>query len=538
MRDPDQEYLCPICDCVLRSPHLTDCCGQHFCEKCLNDWFWQKGRAICPHCRNTRFNHIRYLPLKRKIDGFRVFCSNKGQGCQVVSTVGELSSHLGECPYSRVPCDKCRRSIMRQYLDIHRLHECPKRVMNCVYCGVAGEHAVIASEQHQARCPDYPVGCPRKCESGQEVKRKDLKSHADVCPLEPVRCKDCKCNLLRVELGHHAKNQCEFRLIHCPHCNRQGTYKAITPHTKICDEAPVECPNKCGQDLKRKQLVDGTHSEVCPLQPLTCAKCMADLVRKELVSHNQSCPKRIVPCGYCHQGIPYDELQVHVKEVCGEYPEGCPKKCNKDAEQLKRKDLIMHAEICPLEPVMCPYYEVGCETEVVRKELSSHMESYTTQHLAKVTEAHEKQSIMLKKQRAELMEAREENAKLRVDHDTTTAMMNSLSFEVNWPSVKEKLSKQSYRCLKTIVEPKLVGKKDVLAFSIPTNSHMWTSPPFFIAGHKMQITVKSSLVTLYLLKGENDSKLKWPIEEPYNIAFDFEIKKPVSHSKPHPGHYF
>ena len=547
MSEPDQEYLCSICHGVLRDPHATECCGQHFCEKCLNEWFRQEGRTICPHCRRTRFNHIRYLPLKRKIDGFGVFCSNKGQGCQVVSTVGELSSHLGNCPYSRVPCDKCRWFILRKYLNFHSLQECPKRVVNCVYCGVAGEHAVIASEQHQARCPDYPVGCPRKCETGQEVKRKDLKSHADVCPLEPVRCKDCKSNLLRVELGHHARNECEFRLVHCPHCNRQGTYKAITPHTKICDEAPVECPNKCGQDLKRKQLVDGTHSQVCLLQPLICAKCMVCLVRKELISHNQSyCPKRIMSCGYCHQGIPHDEMQLHVQEVCGEYPVGCPRKCNKSSEELKRKDQIRHAEICPLEPVQCPYYEVGCDTEVIRKELSSHMESYMTQHLAKVTEAHEKQSHKLKKQTADLSDARKQNAKLREDRGKSIASLNkmksSLSFEVNWlkkhnPSGKFKLS---YRCLKAIADPKLMpdDQNDALAFRVPPISHSWTSPPFYLfsAGHKMKISfiakAQTIVASLYLLKRENDSELKWPIEEQFKIKLKVDGKPKQKKSSP------
>ena len=527
--DPDQEYLCSICHCILRDPHLTDCCGQHFCERCLNEWFRQEGRAICPHCRNTRFNHIRDLPLKRKIDGFRVFCSNKGQGCQDVSTVGELSSHLGECQYSCVTCGQCLRNVLRKYLSFHLQHECPKRVVNCWHCGTAGEYDFITSERHQVECPDYPVGCPRKCENSQRVRRKELKSHADVCPLEPVRCRDCKCDLLRRQLAHHSENECQYRLVRCPYCNRQGTYKDFTPHIKICEEAPVDCPNKCGQDLKRKQLACH-RQQICPLEPTVCGMCRADLVRREMFSHCQSyCPKRIVPCGYCYQGIPHDEMQLHVQEVCGEYPVGCPRKCNKGAEQLKRKNLARHAEICPIEPVKCPYYEVGCETEVIRQELSFHMTSYTAQHLAKLTEAHEKQSDELKRTRQLYVKLRDEYAKStsRLHYITS-----SLSLEANWIKMQNPCGEfaQSYRCLKSIVDPKLVDDGDALAFRVPSISHSWTSPPFYLlSGYKLQITFslrfEGIVASLELLKGENDGQLKWPIEEEYNIVLKVTVER-------------
>ena len=29
-------FICQICTKVLREPHLAVCCGQHFCESCLN----------------------------------------------------------------------------------------------------------------------------------------------------------------------------------------------------------------------------------------------------------------------------------------------------------------------------------------------------------------------------------------------------------------------------------------------------------------------------------------------------------------------
>ena len=39
VKDPPDDYLCMICVKVLNEPHLTDCCGQHFCQVCLEQWF-------------------------------------------------------------------------------------------------------------------------------------------------------------------------------------------------------------------------------------------------------------------------------------------------------------------------------------------------------------------------------------------------------------------------------------------------------------------------------------------------------------------
>ena len=42
---PD-DYQCMICTKVLNEPHLTDCCGQHFCQACLKQWFKKQAKKI------------------------------------------------------------------------------------------------------------------------------------------------------------------------------------------------------------------------------------------------------------------------------------------------------------------------------------------------------------------------------------------------------------------------------------------------------------------------------------------------------------
>ena len=77
---PD-DYLCGICMDVLQEPQATECCGQHYCRECLEKSFRRrKDRRVnnatatkqCPHCRTDNFNHIKYLPLERKIKDLKV----------------------------------------------------------------------------------------------------------------------------------------------------------------------------------------------------------------------------------------------------------------------------------------------------------------------------------------------------------------------------------------------------------------------------------------------------------------------------------
>ena len=74
---------------------------------------------------------------------------------------------------------------------------------------------------------------------------------------------------------------------------------------------------------------------------------------------------------------------------CEEFPIGCPRKC-KGSDQMKRKNLKSHAEVCPLEPVQCPFSEVGCRpvSPLVRKDLNSHLQSNSNHHMLKLMTAH------------------------------------------------------------------------------------------------------------------------------------------------------
>ena len=135
--EPPEEYVCQVCTNVLQEPHLTECCGQHFCKGCLESWFKKSlGERVCPHCREVDFVHIVSKPLQRKINELKVFCSNHDKGCKVTLKLEELKSHLSlsnasGCGYVSIACpNECDMSVFRGEMDLH-LKKCMKRTEVC-----------------------------------------------------------------------------------------------------------------------------------------------------------------------------------------------------------------------------------------------------------------------------------------------------------------------------------------------------------------------------------------------------------------------
>ena len=53
---------------------------------------------------------------------------------------------------------------------------------------------------------------------------------------------------------------------------------------------------------------------------------------------------------------------------CTQYLLKCANNCG--AENIKRKDMKIHRETCPLEPLDCPFQQVGCSVgKILRKDV-------------------------------------------------------------------------------------------------------------------------------------------------------------------------
>ena len=256
------------------------------------------------------------------------------------------------------------------------------------------------------------------------------------------------------------------------------------------DILEVYCPYQkegCKEVAKLGAL--DTHKNVCGFAKIICTQgCGRFLLRKDLTQHcNNECSKRKIKCKYCGKLDHYEVISGKHMTICEEYPVECPRGCALP-NGIKRMDLAKHAEICPLEMVQCPFIEAGCDTRVLRKDLNTHMESNTQQHLMKMMMAYSKLKV--------------EHTKLHKEHDQLSSQVAHL----------------------TLIEPvKLTDDNRCFTFNI-TSSRGWTSPPFSVLdGYMFSIKHKEGKkASLMLLKGKCDDHLKWPMNFPYKLEIRTE----------------
>ena len=234
---------------ILREPHLAVCCGQHFCESCLNKWFKKQRKESCPHCRaeGEAFNHVINKGLRSEINQLEIKCSNHGEGCKWRGELGALKTHLESdrgCGFVLVECpNKCQTmdriiqpphyfkvvtcTMKRKDLDQHLTQSCYLRPYQCEFCGHKDTYKAITGRGtkifkgyggHQATCPEVPMTCPNRQCGSMGIKRKDMDSHREKCPHEHVKCHfaeaGCKENIPRHQLeSHMTSNQQQHLLL-------------------------------------------------------------------------------------------------------------------------------------------------------------------------------------------------------------------------------------------------------------------------------------------------------------------------------------
>ena len=212
--DSVEDYECPLCLHVTREPFLTSCCGQHFCQVCINRIL--TDNKPCPFCKSTDFSTFLDKKQKRRVLDLKVYCDKKAKKCQWVGGLGELDQHLSEnCQFVTMNCpNNCERRFQRRFLARHKTFECPKRPHTCQYCNVRGTYQEI-QDDHLPVCPKYPVPCPNEC-GVSPLERDQLKDHLRECPLQLVECElremGCKEMVKRKDLARHMEEGAQKHL--------------------------------------------------------------------------------------------------------------------------------------------------------------------------------------------------------------------------------------------------------------------------------------------------------------------------------------
>ena len=255
---------------VLRDPRLVECCGQHYCDLCLNKWIISKNNEkTCPNCREKVFQSVLNKEKIREINALHVRCSNTRKGCEWEGELQALKEHLeldngceyetvccgksaqggsphvipspfpvfGECSVSLVPTShnrqgslvySCSAKMERRHLTEHQEKECKYRQYTCDHCGYEDTYEAIAGRRpiyfsrndslsnHYDKCHCYPLNCPNKC-GEKNIKRKNMRSHRSSCILEPLKCPfhyvGCTERIKRKDMDAHRQQNMEKHLV-------------------------------------------------------------------------------------------------------------------------------------------------------------------------------------------------------------------------------------------------------------------------------------------------------------------------------------
>ena len=254
-----------------------------------------------------------------------------------------------------------------------------------------------------------------------------------------------------------------------------------------------------------------------------------------LKRHADSCELRPWECKYCGLKCTYGEGEDKHWPTCHKFPEPCPNSC--EVGSVERCNMEQHCSVCPLEPVSCEMKEFGCSVVVPRKELATHMKESELQHLTamtmlnlRLTKQLQQDSTERDKKITQLQEEMIDLKKLQTEMKTEMKMKMD---EIRTAIIDEQ--KRELVVLKTDIEKVkhtthhieqhtpcgACSVCEVFTFNKYSkrkcNNYSVFNDPFYTHhhGYKFKLNILYYInisALLYLMKGEYDDQLNWPVE--------------------------
>ena len=221
----------------------------------------------------------------------------------------------------------------------------------------------------------------------------------------------------------------------CPLCNNDFKTMPNKQLQRLLNQREVYCKHKeegCEWTGELSKLdehlnVDCDNSEKrlsgCEYTEIKCSHCKKMVQRKDFKLHNIRCSGEKYTCEYCNKySASYHKVTEEHWPECSAYPVKCPNGCE---ESLKRSDLNKHLACdCPQTVVQCDLAHFGCEVQLPRVEMASHIENGAMDHISLLTtKFHEAQDEIdgLKEEYADMAFEvhclQEMNTSIREDND-------------------------------------------------------------------------------------------------------------------------
>ena len=301
----------------------------------------------------------------------------------------------------------------------------------------------------------------------------------------------------------------------------------LDPDTGDCQYTDINCPLKCQHKINKKNLEHHLAKE---------------------------CIKRDYVCPYCAFKAPYEIVtDIHWPE-CSYYPLVCPNRCGVTCERPTMED---HLKICRLQQVECQFEQIGCLEKFSREDLEEHMREKAQTHLTMMAATSVKMQqefqAKLQEQERRFEELQKQLATEKSSHKQELHEQEEKfekKFEAKFQEMVGKLEKRQnvkiqeqkklFDDFKTGAKTELeelkrrcgVWKVTMKNFSKEKAKDKysdWKSPPMYThpGGYKFCIGIdangyvtshgKSVNVELWVMKGEYDDQLQWPVTAKFTL---------------------
>ena len=244
----------------------------------------------------------------------------------------------------------------------------------CEFIDDVPEHLVCGVCKHAANGPSITMCC------GELFCKACIASALE----EKRPCPSCKEPTFSTFLNPKFEKSIKNLRVHCTMkdrgCQWIGQLEQLDTHLDVetgdCEHVDIECPEKCGQQIQKRQLAAHIANE---------------------------CPERDFVCQYCGFKATYVIISNKHWPECQNYPVPCPNECSIGA--VERNILEDHLNTCPLQVVECDFSYAGCNKKLQRQDMEKHVQESTQEHLTLMAAASVRMSWEFEKK---LQEQRDE----------------------------------------------------------------------------------------------------------------------------------
>ena len=101
VKQPLDDFFCPVTFGLLLQPHQTSCCGNHISQEAASKI--QREEGACPLCKTRPWSSYFSKHFQRQVKSLHVFCRHDDGGCAWQGELVKFNSHVQSCPMRDTP---------------------------------------------------------------------------------------------------------------------------------------------------------------------------------------------------------------------------------------------------------------------------------------------------------------------------------------------------------------------------------------------------------------------------------------------------